>query len=300
MGHEKFLLTAMPPAPVRGLGELYAVAFDLASRAAERYGSLAQRTDDNVWPVRGVFEQLASRERDRAASLSAACLAALGEPPDTADLRWTPVDLVPASEISEIANSGLSTPYAAWALAARQRQRAFAFWTYVIALADDTLVRATAEGFAREALFDGNLLRRERRDAWHAERNAGAAAAANSGEIEPASAALLESLLLKDIVAWSQGLDPVRRERLSALHPSLASPAFLTSADLNETGTRDADVEQVKRRALRRAEQLSNIYLDEADRAADQSSMELAQKLAAQSILRLAGLRQLASGTELR
>ena len=40
---------------------------------------------------------------------------------------------------------------------------------------------------------------------------------------------------------------------------------------------------------------MSNIYLDEADRAADQSSMELAQKLAAQSIVRLAGLRQLAS-----
>ena len=44
-----------------------------------------------------------------------------------------------------------------------------------------------------------------------------------------------------------------------------------------------------KRRALRRAEQLSIIYLNEADHAADQSSMELAQKLAAQSIMRLAG-----------
>jgi len=61
---------------------------------------------------------------------------------------------------------------------------------------------------------------------------------------------------------------------------------------------RVADIDQVKRRALRRAEQLSNIYLDEADRAADQGSMELAQKLAAQSIIRLAGLRQLASEPE--
>ena len=52
---------------------------------------------------------------------------------------------------------------------------------------------------------------------------------------------------------------------------------------------------QVKRRALRRAEQLSNIYLDDADHAADQSSMELAQKLAAHAIMRLAGLRQLAA-----
>jgi hypothetical protein len=186
----------------------------------------------------------------------------------------------------------------AWALAARQRQRAFAFWTYVIALADDALVRSTAEGFAREALSDGNLLRRERRDAWRAERDAGPAGAITNGDqIEPASAALLESLLLRDMMAWSQGLDPVRRERLLALHPALASPAFRTSADLKDTGAGE-EIEQVKRRALRRAEQLSNIYLDEADRAVDQSSMELAQKLAAQSILRLAGLRQLASGTE--
>ena len=58
-----------------------------------------------------------------------------------------------------------------------------------------------------------------------------------------------------------------------------------------------AEIEQIKRRALRRAEQLSNIYLDEADSAPDQSSMELAQKLAAQSILRLAGLRNIASAS---
>ena len=54
-------------------------------------------------------------------------------------------------------------------------------------------------------------------------------------------------------------------------------------------------IDQIKRRALRRAEQLSNIYLEEADSAIDQSSMELAQKLAAQSITRLAGLRKMAS-----
>jgi hypothetical protein len=50
-----------------------------------------------------------------------------------------------------------------------------------------------------------------------------------------------------------------------------------------------------KHPALRRAEQLSNIYPDDADGAADQASMELAQKLAAQSIRRLAGLRNIAS-----
>jgi len=98
------LLTAVLPAPVRSLGELYAIAFDLAKKAAQRYGALAERIDENFWPVRGVFEVLAKRERDRCDSLSAACVAACGKRPDASDLRSTPIDLVPAakSPISEI------------------------------------------------------------------------------------------------------------------------------------------------------------------------------------------------------
>ena len=120
--------------------------------------------------MRRVFEVLATRERNRCHRLSAACLAACGKRPDASDLCWTPIDLVPAAEIADIGNSSLSTPYTAWALAARHRQRAFVFWTYVIALAEDPLVRQTAEDLAHEALSDGNLLRRERRLAWRAER----------------------------------------------------------------------------------------------------------------------------------
>jgi hypothetical protein len=295
------LLTAVPPAPVRSLSELYAIAFGLAQRAAERYGALADRIDDNSWPLRSVFEVLATRERDGADSLSAACVAACGKRPDPSDLRWAPIDLVPAAEIADVGDSGLATPYTAWALAVRHRQRAFVFWTYVIALAEDHLVLLIAEDLAREALSDGNLLRRERRLAWRAERKTGAEdATAHDGIDEPASAALLESLLLKDMMAWSQGLGPARREQLLTLGTAPLPRPSLTLPGREGDGAGYGEIEQIKRRALRRAEQLSNIYLDEADRAADQNSMELAQKLAAQSIMRLAGLRQLASGFELR
>ena len=140
------LLTAVPPAPVRSLSELYAIAFDLAQKAAQRYGALAGRIDEDLSPVRCVFEVLATRERDRADSLSAACLAACGKRPDASDLRWTPIDLVPAAEIADVGDSSLSTPYTAWALAARHRQRAFVFWTYVIALAEDPLGAADGGG----------------------------------------------------------------------------------------------------------------------------------------------------------
>jgi hypothetical protein len=295
------LLTAVPPAPVRSLVELYAIAFDLAQKAGERYGALPERLDKNFWPVRGIFEILAKRERERADSLSAACLAACGKCPDGSDLRWAPIDLVPAAEIADIGDSRLSTPYTAWALAARHRQRAFAFWTYVIALAEDPSVRLAAESLAREALSDGNLLRRERRLAWRAERKVAADETAAPDETdEIASAPLLESLLLRDIIAWSRGLTSAQRDYVMAMDPSSLPPHFLMSSDAGGVDPASGDIEQIKRRALRRAEQLSNIYLEEADRAVDQSSMELAQKLAAQSIMRLAGMRHLASESGLR
>ena len=291
------LLTAVPPAPVQSLAELYAIAFDLAQKTGEKYGTLAEGTDESFWPVRSVFEVLASRERDRTDGLSAACLAACGKRPQASDLRWTPIDLIPAAELSDISDSSLSTPYTAWALAVRHRQRAFVFWTYVIALAEDPLIRLAAETLAREALSDGNLLRRERRLAWRAERTIEDAATGH----EPASAALLESLLLKDMIAWSGGLAPAQREHLLALGLAHLPPHFLMPIDEDVISSPGfTDIEKIKDRVLRRAEQLSNIYLAEADSADDHSSMDFAQKLAAQSIMRLAALRHLASGSGLR
>lgn len=296
------LLTAVPPAPVRNLNELYAIAFDQAKRAAQRYGTLAERIDETLRPIGGVFNVLATRERDRADSLSAACLAACGKAPAPSDLRWAPIDLVPDAEIADVKDSSLATPYTAWALAVRHRQRAFVFWTYVIALAEDPLVRLTAEDLAREALSDGNLLRRERRLAWRAARKAAPddAATADNGPAEPVSAALLESLLLKDIIAWSHGLPSAQRDYLLTMDRSRLPPQLLMPPEGGGVDPASAEIGESRRRALRRAEQLSNIYLDEADRARDQSSMELAQKLAAQSILRLAGLRNIASASAAR
>lgn len=291
------LLTAVPPTPVRTLIELYAIALDLAQKATRQYSVLASRTDERFWPVRCVFEVLATRERERCESLSAACLAACGKLADASDLRWAPTDLVSAAEIADIGDSSLSTPYTAWSLAARHRQRAFVFWTYIIALAEDPLVRRTAEQLAHEALLDGDLLRRERRLAWRAERQATADDTATTyvGSKEPASAALLESLLLRDIITWAHELAPAQRAALMSLDPSHLPPDLLTQPDKDDAGPASEEIDQVKHRALRRAEQLSNIYLEDADRATDQNSMELAQKLAAQSIMRLAGLRHLAS-----
>ena len=118
---------------------------------------------------------------------------------------------------------------------------------------------------------------------------------ANHDQREPASAALLESLLLKDMMAWSQRLDPIRRGLLLTVDATPLPSTFSASTDQNGTDTGDLDIEQLRHRALRRAEQLSNIYLDDADRAVDQDTMEFSQKMAERSIRRLANLRHLAA-----
>jgi hypothetical protein len=273
------------------MAELYAIALIQSEAAASRYEGLATSDDQSFAPVRCVFEVLTRSERERARSITLGSLASLNKRPDPADLQWTPTDLVPAEELSDVGNSSLSTAYHAWALAVRHRERAFVFWTYVAALATDLAVRATAEDFARAALQDGNLLRRERRLAWRSLRQS--ASEGGKPASEPASAALLESLLLKDIMLWSQQLTLQQRDVLSKLGPSPLPPASEPHEETPEAGTLD----QIKRRVLQRAEQLSDLYLDDADRAADQFSMELAQKLAAQSIARLASLRKVASAS---
>lgn len=295
MRKEEQLLTAVPPAAVRSLPELYAIAVEMAETATRRYGALAARTDDEFWPVRCVFEVLTTRERDRAASLIAACAEACARSPNASDLHWMPVEMVPADEVADVGNSDLSTPYTAWKLAVRHRQRAFVFWTYVIALADDPKVRATAEGLAQEALRDGNLLRRERRLSWRKQRSSAAENAGGHETEEPVSAALLESLLLKDIIAWSQNLPSAQGAHLLALDPFHPPTDALAEVGNEAFDLGGAGIETIRRRALQRAEKLSTIYLDDADNATDQDSMELAQKLAARSIMRLAGLRDMAS-----
>ncbi|WP_420135620.1 hypothetical protein [Rhodopseudomonas sp.] len=279
-------LTAVPPAPIASVIALYAVALDVARHALHRYSAAASQLGDGAWPVRSVFEVLAAREARRIDRLEIECFQACGRVAAHPDVPWRVPHLVPDQEVTEVQHSELATPYTAWAMAVEHRRRAFVFWSYVIAVATDRTVQDAAEAFAHEALSDGNLLRHERRLAWRALRDTGRQE--GSEHTEPESAALLESLLQKDVWLWS---------RLAPSDRSLLTAAIQTAPDVapSDAMPDGAPLELIKGRALRRAEQLSSLYLDDADRATDQDSLELAQKLAARSIVRLAGLRQAAA-----
>ncbi|MCO5129163.1 MAG: hypothetical protein M9932_01185 [Xanthobacteraceae bacterium] len=297
MRKEPMLATA--PAPIASLPAFYAVAFHQAEHAVRHYGAAARVAHDSdatdSEATASVFESLAAREAARAEAIAAACVAACGAPPDLKNLPATFADVVPAQEADDVARSSLATPYAAWALAVLHRRRAFIYWTYVAALAGNATVSAAAERLAREALADGNELRRSRRLAWQSEHQP--AAEDRAGDRD-ASAALLESLLRRDVIAWSQTLPPAEGRRLLDVGvPGFVQHGATASESENIETPRPNEIERVKQRALRRAEQLSNAYLDEADRAKDQSSLEFAQELATQSIARLAGLRAVASSS---
>jgi hypothetical protein len=287
------LMATAPPAPVRSIGELYAIALMQAEKARLRYGKLAADRGEAFKPVQCVFEVLAQREDDRIRAVREACLAAIDRKPEQPDSRWRWADLVPTEELSDVENSLLFTPYRAWALAVRHRARAFMFWTYVAALAANSTVRKAAEDMAREALRDGNLLRRERRLAWRSEtRKSKADNASETSEIS--SAALLESLLLKDLFRWAQVAPSSQRGNLLSLIGVDPTASMALEVVLPDPDT----LEKSKSRALRRAEQLSSIYLEKADNAIDQTRLELAQQLAARSIARLADLRAIASSPQ--
>lgn len=285
MREEPLLATA--PAPIMSLPEFYAVAFYQTQLAAERYGALARRTDKDFHVLRPIFEILASREGLRTITISAACAEACGQPPDLKRLPATAIDLVPAQDVAEIAESNLSTPYTVWSLAVRHRQRAFVFWTYVAALAGHPMISVAAEKLAREALSDGNQLRRERRLAWRSEHRT---SSEDNRHDKDTSSALLESLLYRDILRWSRALPSAERQQLLRVGRQALPPHGPAPFEDIETPA-PAELERIKRRAVQRAEQLSNIYLNDADNAIDQSRLDFAQKLAAHSIARLASLR---------
>jgi hypothetical protein len=288
------ILTTPPPTAVDDAVELYAIALAQAETAASRYKGLATTLGNasSMEPVRCVFETLGEREQERIDEIRLRCEATAHKLPDASDLQWTPSDLVPTEELSDLADSALSTPYQAWAIAVRHRERAFVFWTYVAAQTASRHVQAASEQMAREALSDAGLLRRERRLAWRAELPADAEQRQNRGQDRLSSAALLESLLFKEVMRWSLTVPPAARDELFAA--AGYSGAEVDGADLELPAAPPGDtLADVMQRAIRYAEQVTSLYLAEADHAADQARLDLAQKLAAPSITRLARLRRL-------
>ena len=164
------LLMSEPAGTLELLDELFALANAMEEEAANRYTGLAEdMRRQNKGALAEVFSQLAAAEREHVDSVTRWSQSRRGKPPDPALVRWEAPETFDAETAKEIGTSRLTTPYRALAMAVRNEERAFAFWSYVAAYSEDTEIKQAAEAMAREELGHVSTLRKERRRAYHKE-----------------------------------------------------------------------------------------------------------------------------------
>lgn len=288
-------LKAEPARPVRSLDEFFALAYAVETDAAAHYAKTAEQLRaQDASALAEVFDRLMEVQRRHASKLASRAAHQGKNSLLGTKLSWTLPDTHDATP-EEIAQSKLLTPYRALASAVRREERAFAFWTYVAAHAVNGEVRQAAEQMAKEELEHVSILRRERRQAFHAQRSASGAIEMTASAAElAAEERRLAELIKQDRTAFpnselKQTIVGASRDAASKLdkiearhHPTLSLPRL--PADLRND-------------PLAVSELLVEAYLILADTATNAKVLKVAQDLARAALYRLARLRA-ASGTE--
>src|SRR6185295_2164133 len=164
------LLMSEPAGTLESLDELFALANAMEEEAANRYTELAEdMRRQNKGALAEVFAHLAAAEREHVDSVTRWSQSRRGKAPDPALVRWEAPETFDAETAREIGTSRLTTPYRALAMAVRNEERAFAFWSYLAAYSADSEIQHAAEAMAREELGHVATLRWERRRAYHEE-----------------------------------------------------------------------------------------------------------------------------------
>jgi rubrerythrin len=284
-------LNIIPPR-ISSVEELMAMAKVMEKEAARRYLGLSARMrlrgEDHLAEL---FAFLADIEEKHARKLDDQALERIAKPLVSMPIGWQ----VPETFDEEESASRLLTPYRALALAVRNEDRAFAFYTYVAADAPDEATRILAEDMAKDELEHAHLLRRERRIAFRRERSERRQGA---GRGVPRT--------MREF--WS--LSAEEESRAARYHRALASSLVATDAAAATLFTRTAEDEDLCARdaesrggiarsiapqviepniedGLRLLEESFKRYADIAEHAKDEAVMLEAQRLAERSVKRL-------------
>ncbi len=164
------LLHDDPGIDVVNMATLVAVANAIEEEAVRRYTLLAEMMERRgELATAAAFRVMLEEERRHVIAVER-WAASLGEPVPAAKAFewWLPADL--SSSWDKISASTLLTPYRAFAMAVENEQRAFSFYAYLAAHAENAQVRAEAEKLGAEELQHAAMLRRWRRQAYHRER----------------------------------------------------------------------------------------------------------------------------------
>jgi rubrerythrin len=271
-----------PPASIHSLDDLLVIAHAMETDAAARYVETArllrQRGSSTLADL---FEQLAVVETGHVFQVEEWARGAHRASPAGRPTPWPIPDTFDQTP-EEAGGSSILTPYRALSAAVRHEERSFTFWSYVAAQAERSDVRLAAEKMAHEELEHVAILRRERRKAFHQERDSGSPDAISLGQVaalEEQLADLLEAA--PPSLAWPAGIG------------TMAADARLMARHLRDLGSDDVlrgPMPALKDDALALAEFLVEAYLRMADESREEDVLTLAQTNAAAAVQRLAVL----------
>ncbi|MGE5504393.1 MAG: ferritin family protein [Actinomycetota bacterium] len=160
-----------PVASVASVDELMDIAVAVESEAARRYEQLAARlTRAGETEMAALFTELAGLERAHERGLSSWARREGRRQPVSPAFPWQLPETFGTDDEEQAVE-----PFRALAIAVRNEERAFAFYTYLAATcSEDAELRARAESLAREELEHVARLRAWRRRAWHSRSPAAA------------------------------------------------------------------------------------------------------------------------------
>lgn len=282
------MLKTQPAGNLHSLDELFALANAMEQEAASKYAGLAgDMQRQGKLDLAAVFTQLAAEEREHVDSVVRWSRSRSGKVPDPSLVRWEAPETFDAKEAAEIRTSRLMTPYRALSMAVRNEERAFAFWSYLAAFAEDPEIKKAAEAMAREELGHVSTLRKERRRAYHREHDEERAAGEKSGIRGQIDAGALERRLSEHLTELERGLAGAAAIRALELRQE----TMAMSTEVAGFGRFPASLEQGDAETV--AEALTDAYLEGAERLSDPARLVSLQKLAERAIARLAWLRSL-------
>jgi len=192
------------------MAELVGIAHAIETEAVRCYDRLAREMHRRGEHETAEAFEAMGREEDAHIAAVDGWARRLGEPaPDDDRFRWRlPVEL--AASWDEVAGSALLTPYRAYAIAVDNEQRAFAFYAYLVAAAEDPAIAREAEALAREELRHAAILRTWRRAAWRKERRE------SGSDVDPVETLADLNRLIDAAEAETAGCHRLLAERLRA------------------------------------------------------------------------------------
>lgn len=300
-----------PITEVTSTGQLMDIATAMEREAAQRFGELAAELErQGNRETSALFRQLAAEECEHEAEIVRWAVREDHYNPVPAEYQWRMPETFDLAE-TEVSSLTL-TPYRALSVAVRNEERAFTFYSYLAALAEDDAVRMRAEALARGELGHVARLRASRRRAFHLERGSVTSPrhraasldvlrqiadglGSGSKQLDELLSSVLESTDDREGAALLKHLSEVACEGLQTHSPradvtstSPASGAVETARASGLLAPGAMTLHGALQLMLKDAEEVVQIYLDIAEHARHEVVMDEAQRLAECALSRLA------------